>query len=106
MSSSPHNPTLQPTSPLAPASASETPREQGPGATGAAHEPGGHPPGGHAPGGHVEQFDSPARRSEAVVLGMWVFLATEILFFGGLFGVYGVYRFEYHDAFREASRRL
>jgi cytochrome c oxidase subunit III len=63
-------------------------------------------PAAHTPGGHVEQFDSPARRSEAVILGMWVFLATEILFFGGLFGVYSVYRFEYHDAFREASRRL
>jgi cytochrome c oxidase subunit 3 len=60
----------------------------------------------HEPGGHVEQFDSPARRSEAVVLGMWVFLSTEILFFGGLFGVYGVYRYEFHDAFRDASRTL
>jgi len=57
-------------------------------------------------GGHIEQFDSPARRSEAVMLGMWVFLATEVLFFGGLFCVYGVYRYEYHDAFRLGSRRL
>ena len=70
----------------------------------AAHAP--NETGGHTPGGHVEQFDSPARRSEAVILGMWVFLATEILFFGGLFGVYGVYRFQYHEAFREASRQL
>jgi cytochrome c oxidase subunit III len=77
---------------------------------GALHGPHAHAPQAphapHEPGGHVEQFDSPARRSEAVILGMWVFLATEILFFGGLFGVYGVYRYEFHDAFREASRHL
>lgn len=58
------------------------------------------------PHGHVDHFESPERRREAVVFGMWVFLATEIMFFGGLFGVYSVYRFEFHEAFVAGSRRL
>lgn len=37
---------------------------------------------------------------------MWIFLATEVLFFGGLFLGYTIYRFIYPDAFAEASRRL
>ncbi len=37
---------------------------------------------------------------------MWIFLATEVLFFGGLFLGYAVYRFIYPDIFGEASRRL
>jgi cytochrome c oxidase subunit 3 len=37
---------------------------------------------------------------------MWVFLVTEILFFGGLFLAYTVYRSEYARAFAEASRHL
>ena len=36
---------------------------------------------------------------------MWVFLLTEILFFGGLFVAYMLYRIWYFDAFAEASRR-
>src|SRR5262245_58548915 len=37
---------------------------------------------------------------------MWVFLATEVLFFGGLFTGYTVFRFAYPDAFLAGSRRL
>ena len=37
---------------------------------------------------------------------MWVFLLTEILFFGGLFVVYMIYRIWYFEAFAEASNRL
>ena len=37
---------------------------------------------------------------------MWVFLLTEILFFGGLFVAYMIYRIWYFEAFAEASRRL
>jgi len=47
-----------------------------------------------------------AQQKEAAVIGMWVFLLTEILFFGGLFLVYMVYRIWYFDAFAEASRSL
>ena len=37
---------------------------------------------------------------------MWVFLVTEVLFFGGLFMAYVLYRTWYHDMFVEASRNL
>ena len=47
-----------------------------------------------------------AQQKEAAVLGMWVFLLTEILFFGGLFMAYMIYRMWYFDAFAEASRSL
>jgi cytochrome c oxidase subunit III len=39
-------------------------------------------------------------------MGMWLFLFTELLLFGGLFLVYMVYRFIYHDAFLQASTDL
>ena len=51
-------------------------------------------------------FDTMAQQKEAAVVGMWVFLLTEILFFGGLFVVYMIYRIWYFDAFAEASRSL
>ena len=40
---------------------------------------------------------------EGVGLGMWIFLASEVLFFGGLFVSYAVYRSFNEDAFRLAS---
>jgi cytochrome c oxidase subunit 3 len=43
---------------------------------------------------------------EASTLGMWVFLITEIMFFGGLFLGYTIYRSLYPEAFAEASRLL
>ena len=51
-------------------------------------------------------FDTMAQQKEAAVIGMWVFLLTEILFFGGLFAAYMIYRVWYFDAFAEASRSL
>jgi len=51
-------------------------------------------------------FDTMGQQKEAAVIGMWVFLLTEILFFGGLFAAYMVYRIWYFDAFAEASRSL
>jgi cytochrome c oxidase subunit 3 len=39
-------------------------------------------------------------------MGMWLFLFTELLLFGGLFLVYMIYRFIYHDDFLEASLDL
>jgi cytochrome c oxidase subunit 3 len=63
-----------------------------------------------APHGHhpalQHHFDTMAQQKEAAVVGMWVFLLTEILFFGGLFVAYMIYRVWYFDAFAEASRRL
>jgi cytochrome c oxidase subunit 3 len=49
------------------------------------------------------QFEEPAQQREAATLGMWVFLATEVLVFGGLFLAYTVYRFQYPRVFAEAS---
>jgi cytochrome c oxidase subunit III len=51
-------------------------------------------------------FDTMGQQKEAAVIGMWVFLLTEILFFGGLFAAYMIYRVWYFDAFAEASRSL
>ncbi|MGN6698189.1 MAG: cytochrome c oxidase subunit 3, partial [Thermomicrobiales bacterium] len=50
------------------------------------------------------QFDSLEQQREARALGMWVFLATEVLFFGGLFAGYTAYRTIYTSAFAAASR--
>jgi cytochrome c oxidase subunit III len=52
----------------------------------------------------AEQFDNPIQQREAATLGMWVFLATEILFFGVLFASYTVCRVLYSDGFAIASR--
>jgi cytochrome c oxidase subunit III len=52
------------------------------------------------------QFDSLAQQKDASQLGMWVFLVTEILFFGGLFLAYTVYRWSYASAFADASRHM
>ena len=55
---------------------------------------------------HAHQFDTLEQQHEATTLGMWVFLATEVLFFGGMFAAYGVYRYWYGADFAAASRRL
>jgi cytochrome c oxidase subunit 3 len=51
-------------------------------------------------------FDNLDQQFEASALGMWLFLVTEILFFGGLFTAYMVYRLMYPQAFAEASQEL
>ncbi len=52
------------------------------------------------------QFDSPAQQRESSTLGMWLFLVTEIMFFGGFFLVYLVYRSKYQEGFFAASHHL
>lgn len=54
----------------------------------------------------AHQFDDLDQQREASSLGMWVFLVTEIMFFGGMFTGYTVYRHAYPEVFAEASRRL
>src|SRR5262249_53727996 len=44
------------------------------------------------------------QQQEAAQLGIWAFLATEVLFFGVLIVAYSVYRFTYPDAFADAGR--
>lgn len=59
-----------------------------------------------------EQQTRPAHGHEAVEdmelnhLGMWLFLASEVLFFGALFTAYLIYRYLYPEAFAEGSRHL
>ena len=53
-----------------------------------------------------EQYENLEQQSQAASFGMWVFLATEVMFFGTLFLVLGVYRFLYAEAFEAASRQL
>ena len=52
------------------------------------------------------QFDTEAQQRDASALGMWIFLITEIMFFGGMFAVYTVYRSWYPDVFAIASSSL
>lgn len=54
----------------------------------------------------LHQFDDVEQQYEAASLGMWVFLLTEIMFFGGLFTGYTVYRAAYPAAFAEGSHHL
>ena len=54
----------------------------------------------------AHQFEDMAQQREAAALGMWAFLITEVLFFGGLFTAYIVYRMQYPHAFAEASHHL
>jgi cytochrome c oxidase subunit 3 len=49
------------------------------------------------------QFATLAQQSETAQLGMWIFLATEVLFFGGMFLAYLVYRTEYPADFARAA---
>ncbi len=51
-------------------------------------------------------FDTLEQQHEAATLGMWLFLITEVLFFGGLFLAYMLYRVWYPEAWAEGSREL
>jgi cytochrome c oxidase subunit III len=46
------------------------------------------------------------QQRDASTLGMWVFLATEVMFFGGMFCAYLIYRYWYHNEFAAGSRSL
>ena len=54
----------------------------------------------------AHQFDDPVQQHEASSLGMWAFLLTEIMFFGGLFVGYTVYRTAYPAGFIAGSQHL
>ncbi len=54
----------------------------------------------------LHHFDSVEQQKEASTLGMWLFLVTEIMFFGGMFTAYIVYRTLYPNAFAAASHEL
>src|SRR6266699_2680598 len=52
---------------------------------------------------HFENFD---QQHAAASLGMWIFLGTELMVFGGLFTAYAVYRAVYPEAFAAGSNEL
>ena len=60
----------------------------------------------HRTGELYGQFQTLDQQRDAASLGMWVFLITEVMFFGGLFLAYTINRGIYSVAFAEASREL
>src|SRR5262245_30833547 len=54
----------------------------------------------------VEQVGPLEHKRDLAMLGMWIFLASEIMFFGGLFLGYAVYRGTYPAAFAAGSSHL
>jgi cytochrome c oxidase subunit III len=50
-----------------------------------------------------EHFANPVQQQQTASIGMWIFLATEVMMFGGLFMAYTVYRFSHPQAFAEGS---
>ncbi len=56
---------------------------------------------------HVQHhFTDSEQQRESAKLGMWVFLLTEVLLFGGLFVAYGVFRAWYPEMFYNAHKQL
>lgn len=51
-------------------------------------------------------FETISQQRESASFGMWVFLLTEIMFFGGMFCAYLIFRNWYHDAFVAGSNTL
>jgi cytochrome c oxidase subunit III len=60
----------------------------------------------HRTGELYGQFETLDQQKETASLGMWVFLVTEVLFFGGMFMTYTLNRSTYPDVFGEASRSI
>lgn len=61
----------------------------------------------HALDAHVaHQFDSAEQQKQASAMGIWIFLLTEIMFFGAVFVAFGVYRGKFTDAFTVGTHLL
>jgi cytochrome c oxidase subunit 3 len=63
-------------------------------------------PADHAHAALQHHFENMEQQREASTLGMWVFLVTEIMFFGGMFLAYTLYRNQFPEAFASASNHL
>src|SRR5580704_13220045 len=62
---------------------------------------------GHNHDPHLaHHFDTPEQQYASAKLGMWIFLGTEILMFGGLFCAYSVYRHNHPEVFEYAHQFL
>ncbi|MEM6328685.1 MAG: cytochrome c oxidase subunit 3 [Planctomycetota bacterium] len=81
-------------------------------ATAAIAEPNAADQGDHNDHGHdhpewlAHHFDTPDQQFDAGKLGIWLFLAQEVLFFAGLFVAYAVYRMNHPEVFVGASQYL
>jgi cytochrome c oxidase subunit III len=60
----------------------------------------------HRTGELYGQFQTLDQQKQSATLGMWIFLSTEILFFGGLFLTYTINRHTYADVFAFSSRTI
>jgi len=54
----------------------------------------------------LHHFSDPQQQKDSANLGMWIFLATEVMFFGGLFCAYLIYRGWYFEDFAAASTSI
>ncbi len=54
----------------------------------------------------LSHFDDYQQQDDSTKLGMWTFLATEVMFFGGMFLAYILFRWKYHGPFAEGSNSL
>jgi cytochrome c oxidase subunit 3 len=59
-----------------------------------------------APAELRHHFENVGQQKEASTVGMWLFLVTEVMFFGGMFMAYIAYRHAYPDAFAAGSHKL
>ena len=60
----------------------------------------------HRTGELFGQYKTMEQQRETASLGMWIFLSTEVLFFGGMFMTYTLNRSTYPDIFSEASKTI
>src|SRR5205085_6988011 len=58
------------------------------------------------PANLAHHFQTPEQQYASAKMGMWVFLATELLMFGGLFCAYSVYRHNHPEVFLYAHHYL
>ena len=54
----------------------------------------------------LSHFDDLRQQDNSTKLGMWTFLATEVMFFGGMFFAYILFRWKFHGPFAEGSNSL
>ncbi len=57
------------------------------------------------PPGHFHHLE-PEQAYHSAKFGMWLFLATEVLFFGGLFAAYAVFHWKYYELFHSSALQL
>ena len=60
----------------------------------------------HRTGELFGQYKTLEQQRETASFGMWIFLSTEVLFFGGMFMTYTLNRSTYPDVFSEASKTI